>query len=361
MSLVRSTGSAGGQTVRVVEAPLSLLDPRVGCTLDGTGDQASKIATAIGLLPTAGGHIYQPPGILRTSAISFNRPVRWEGAGDQASIIKAASGFAGTLLSITSAAPFSRVSDVALDGGGSATVLILVASARTRLDHLHLTAAAGSTNAALLFDGVSTSASAHAAQVSDVRILGCAGYGVYLQGFAYDNEFVNLWVGTCNVGVRIENSDCFFSNLHVWGCTGAGVAVRGPNNRFSNVYIETNGSHGFDVFNSPRTTISNGSIWKNQGQGISLSGTSDRCRAMGLTIYDQGFNGINGADCSFGQVIGCSFYDDTSSAQTQDRPVVTTGTADNWIITGNVLRAADHAAGGNSLVGSSNQVANNIT
>ena len=39
----------------VVEAPLSLTDPRVGCTLDGTGDESAKVATAIALLPAAGG------------------------------------------------------------------------------------------------------------------------------------------------------------------------------------------------------------------------------------------------------------------------------------------------------------------
>jgi hypothetical protein len=54
-------------------------------------------------------------------------------------------------------------------------------------------------------------------------------------------------------------------------------------------------------------------------------------------------------------------YDDTGSAQTQDRPVVTTGTSDSWVITSNVIRTADHATGANSLVGASNVSANNIT
>jgi hypothetical protein len=322
---------------RVAEAPLSLLDPRVAAVLDGTGDQAAKIATAIGLLPATGGHIYQPPGILRTSAISLDRPVRWEGAGDQAATIKAASGFTGTLFTISGTAPFSRVSDVCLDGGGSALKLILVTSARTRLDHLHLTAQAGAAGAAIHYNGTdAVTASAHAGQMTDIRILSCTGYGVFLQGFAYDNEFHNLWVGSCNVGVRIENTDCSFANLHVWGSTGSGVEVRGAGNRFTNVYLETNGSHGIDCFNAHRTKIANGSIWKNQGQGVNVS-TSDRVSMIGLNIYDQGTNGVNGSNSLHCKVIGCDFYDDTGSAQTQDRPVVTTGTSDKWIITNNTF------------------------
>lgn len=360
-NIVRTFGGSSGQTVRISEAPLSLLDPRVGCVLDGTGDQASKVSTAIGLLPSTGGHIYQPPGTLRTSAITFDRPVRWEGAGDQASTIKAAAGFTGSLLTISSAAPFSRISDVQISGGGEATKLVVVASARTRLDHLHLTAQAGTSGAAIHFNGVSTSASSHAGQTSDVRILDCAGYGILLQGFSYDNEFVNLWIGNCNVGIRYENTNGFFTNTHVWGSIGNGVELRDGNHRFVNCYIETNGGSGLNLFNAPRVRISNCNIWKNQGQGVSLSGTSDRFSAIGCLIYDQGGNGIQGTDCLYGQVIGCTFYDDTSSTQSQDRPVVTTGTADSWIVTGNVARAADHAVGGISLVGASNVAANNIT
>lgn len=343
------------QRVRVVEAPLSLLDPRVGAALDGTGDQAAKVAAAIALLPSTGGHIYQPAGTLRTSAITLDRPVRWEGAGDQASTILAAAGFTGDLLTISS--EFCHVHDVQIGGGGSATSLIKARRARLRLSGLHLTGSAGE---GIWFEGTATNTAAHAAQVSNVRVLNCAARGVYVRAFGYDQEFTNLWVGSCGVGVRVENTNCLFSNLHVWGSTGNGVEVRGSANMFSNVYVETNGSSGFDVFNAPRTTISGGTIWKNQAAGINWTGTSDRCRAQGLTIYDQGGNGISGTNVALCQVIGCDFYDDTTSSQSQDRPVVSLGTSDNWIVVGNVCRAADHAVGGNSLVGAGNQVASNI-
>jgi len=349
-------------TVSTREGPLSLLDPRVDCRLDGTGDEAARVATAISLLPAAGGHIYQPPGTLRTSAISFDRPVRWEGAGDQASTIQAASGFTGTLITITKDATFSRISDVQLGGGGSATKLILVAAARTRLDHLHLTgAAAGSGAAAIHYNGVSTSDSAHASQVSDVRILSCGGYGIYLQGFSYDNEFANLWIGSCNVGIRYENTNGFFTNTHVWGSTGNGIELRDGSHLFSNCYVETNGGSGFNLFNAAQVRIANCNLWKNQGSGVNASGTSHRLSVVGCLIYDNGGNGVTAADCLYGQVIGNTMYDDTGSAQDQDRPVVTTGTSDSWIITGNVIRTADHAVGGNSLVGAANVSANNIT
>ena len=347
--------------VQVREGPLSLLDPRVNCALDGTGDEAAKVATAISLLPATGGHIYQPPGILRTSAISFDRPVRWEGAGTAASTIKAASGFTGALVTITSDAPHSHISNVQVAGGGSAAQLIVVASARTLLSHLYLTATGAGTNgAAIYFNGVSSSASAHAAQVSNVRILSCAGYGVFLKGFAYDNEFSNLWIGDCVVGVRSENTNTFYSNLHVWGCSSSGVELRSGVEQFVNAYIETNAGSGFNLFNAPRVRISNSNIWKNTLHGI-LATSSDRLQVSNCLIYDNGTNGVNGVDSLHGHVTDCQFYDDTSSSNSQDRPVVTTGTSDRAVIALNTMMTADHAVGGNSLVGANNVVVNNVT
>jgi hypothetical protein len=351
MSIVRSVGAT-----QVREGPLSLLDPRVDCTLDGSGDQAAKVATAVALLPSTGGHIYQPPGTLRTSAITFDRPVRWEGAGDQASIIKAAAGFTGTLITVDGG--WSRLHDVQIDGGGSALLCLNMTSGRNRLDHLHFTGGAGD---ALAFNGTSSGDSAHATQVSDVRILNFAGNGVWIHTFGYDQEFTNVWIGTCNVGVQVDNNDCMFTNLHVWGCTGDGIRVRADNTRFVNTYVETCGGDGFDIFNAQKTSITGGSIWKNQGHGVNIQGTSHRTRVNGVTIYDQGGNGVLGGDAQLGQVLGCSFYDDTTSTQTQDRPIATTGAADLWIVTGNVARAADHATGGISLVGAGNVLTNNIT
>jgi hypothetical protein len=361
VSLVRVGSTGSGQTARVIEGPLSLLDPRVNATLDGTGDQASKITTAINLLPAAGGHIYQPPGVLRTGAITFTKPVRWEGAGDQASTIQAAAGFTGTLMTISEDAPFSRISDVQIGGGGSALKLILVAAPRTRLDHLHMTGQAGAAGAAIHYNGVNSTDSAHASQVTDVRILACCGYGLYLQGFSYDNEFHNLWIGTCNVGIRYENTNGLFSNAHVWGSTGNGVELRDGNHLFSNCYIETNGGSGLNLFNAARVKMTGCNLWKNQGSGVNLSGTSHRFSIVGSQIYDNGVNGIQAADCLHGKVVGNDFYDDTASAQAQARPVVTTGTSDKWIILGNTMLTAEHGTGANSLVGSNNVVADNVT
>ena len=344
----------------IVEAPLSLKDPRVGCTLDGTGDESAKVATAIGLLPANGGHIYHPPGILRTGAISFDRPVYWQGAGTQASTIKAASGFTGTQLTITSDAPFSHVSQVAIDGNGVATNLLKVASARTLISHVYLSGQDGTSGAALWFNGVSSAASAHAAQVSNVRILSCDGYGVFLQGFAYDNEFVNLWVGSCNVGIRAQDASGFFTNTHVWGSIGNGVELRANNHLFSNCYIETNGGSGFNLFNASNVRISNSTIWKNVNHGVSVD-TCDRLSVIGCHIYDQGLNGVNGNNSLYGQIVGNTFYDVAASSQSQDRPIATAGTSDKWIVTNNVMLTSEHAVGASSLVGANNILTNNIT
>lgn len=358
---VNTVAAAVNACTRVVEGPLSLLDPRVDCTLDGTGDQSTKVATAISLLPAAGGHIYQPPGILRTSAISFDRPVRWEGAGRQASTIQAANGFTGTVMTITAAAPHSRVSDVQIGGGGSALKLLLVAAPRVQLDHLHLTAAAGTTGAAIHFNGTGTSTSAHAAQLDSVTILDCGGYGMWLQGFSYDGEFSKVWVGNCNVGIRYENTNGMFNSCHVWGCVGNGVELRDGKHLFSDCYVETNGGSGFNLFNADAVRLSNCNIWKNTSAGVAGSGTSHRLAVLGSHIYDNGTNGVQGADMLHGKVIGCDFYDVTASSNSQDRPVVTTGTSDKWIICENTFLTSEHAVGGNTLVGSNNVVANNVT
>lgn len=350
------------RTIIVNEGPLSLKDPRVGCLLNGGGDESAKVATAISLLPSVGGHIYHPPGILRTTALNFDRPVRWEGAGSQASEIKAASGFTGTVLTVSSAAPFSRIHDVAVTGGGSAVIGIEVKSARTQLENIYLTGfAAGTNGSAIHLHGISSGASAHAAQVTNVRILSCAGYGVYAHGFSYDCEFTQLWIGSCAVGFRYENTNGFFSNCHFWGCTGNGVELRAGNHLFTNCYAETNGGSGFNLFNADKVKISNSNIWKNTGAGIAGSGTSHRMSVIGSNIYDNGTNGVQGADMLHCKVVGCDFFDDTSSSNSQDRPIVTTGTSDKWIITNNTFLTAEHAAGGNTLVGSNNVVANNVT
>lgn len=346
----------------VREAPLSLQDPRVACNLDNSGDESAKVATAISLLPETGGHIYHPPGILRTGPIEFDRPVRWEGAGCQASEVKAKSGFTGTLMTISSDAPFSRIHDVAVTGGGSAVIGIEVKSARTQLDNLYMTGfAAGTNGSAIHLHGISSGASAHAAQVTNVRILSCAGYGIFGHGFSYDCEFTQVWIGSCGVGVRYENTNAFFNNCHFWGCTGNGVELRDGNHLFSNCYSETNGGSGFNLFNAPRCKITNCNIWKNTGAGIVGSGTSERLSVMGSNIYDNGTFGVQGTNLLHGIVMGNSFYDDTSSANSQDRPIQTSGTSDKWIIVGNTFLTSEHALGANSLVGANNVVANNVT
>jgi hypothetical protein len=350
-----------GIGIRVNEAPLSLTDPRVGAVLDGTGDQIAKVNTALGLLPSRGGKIYQPPGILRVlSGIVLSKSVQWEGAGDQASCIKAGPGLTGTLFQVSSSAPFSHVHDLQLDGSAVATKLLHVASARTRLSNLHINGGAGGAGSAgLWFHGVSSGASAHAAQVENVRVIDCGTYGVYLQGFSYDCEFVNLWVASCDVGIRAENTNGFFTNTHVWGCVGSGVELRDGNHLFQGCYVETCGGSGLNLFNAHRVKIANSNIWKNQGQGVSLA-TSDRCSVIGSNIYDNGGDGVRIADSLLAQIIGNTFYDDTSSTQTQDVAVRMTGTSDEAVIAGNVMRPADHASGASVLVGSSNRVVGNV-
>lgn len=81
---------------------------------------------------------------------------------------------------------------------------------------------------------------------------------------------------------------------------------------------------------------------------------------MGLEIHENGESGIRGGDSGLCQVIGNQIYSDSTTTRRQDRPIVTVGTSDNWIISNNVMRAFDHASGGASLGGGKNVVTGNI-
>jgi hypothetical protein len=339
--------------IQITEAPLSLLDSRVNATMDGT-DDSDQFNTALALLPEDGGDIYVPPGILGLSEhITLPDNTKLVGSGAMSTTIRPAGSYTGEIMSVSFGC---TVSQIGFDGQDAAGPLLTVRGARCMLSQLYIQNSASS---GLQFIGTgSGSDSAHAAKVTDVSIIGCASYGVFVGAWAYDQEFLNLWIGECNVGIRIENSDCLFNNLHVWGCTGNGVEVRGNRNHFQNVYSESNGNNGIDVFNAVGAQVIGGALWNNDNHGISIA--NNRVLVQGMTITENDGNGVNGGNVLYGQVIGCQFHDaDTPSRQ--NRPVVTTGTSNYWIVVGNVLRSADHVTGGNSLVGANNQVANNIT
>lgn len=353
-ALLWRTPTGVGQLARVIEGPLSLRDPRVGALLDGTNESA-KLATAISLLPAGGGEIYVPTGTLGLGAeVTLPDNCTLRGSNFGASIIKNSGGYSGRLISTGGN---NHVSHLQFTGTAGVT-LLTIREARSMFSNLHFV---GGTNA-IEYVGTSTS-TAHANKMTDINIEDCLGYGIFLNAWCYDNEFLNTWIGECNVGIRIQDGACFFNTLHVWGCTGNGIEVRGFATLLQNVYLETNGvggaGNGIDIFNAEKTQIIGGRLWKNASNGANVGGASNRTRFSGLDIHENGGFGISGSGVQYCQVTGCQFYDLAVPAR-QDRPIATAGTSDFWVITGNVMRAADHVLGAKTLVGAGNVVANNI-
>ncbi|WP_425846757.1 right-handed parallel beta-helix repeat-containing protein [Micromonospora sp. DT15] len=349
-------GSPPVTTVR--EAPLSLRDPRVGCRLDGS-DESDKVTTALNLLPAGGGEIFQPVGALGLgSEVRFPTSVTWTGENIGAAIIQPAPGYTGRLVS---SGKYNQISNVHFYGMQTSNVLLTVRGPRSTFHHLHF---GNSGSHAIEFLGKDADTSAHANKITDINIEDCLGVGILVNKVAYDNEFLNVWVGECQTGLRLLDSACFFDNLHVWGCRGNGVELREPAHRniFQNVYLESNGTSGTgsgaDLRQVWGTQFIGGRLWRNATNGIEVS-SSGRTRIMGLDIHDNGANGILGRDADLCQVIGNQFYDDATPRR-QDRPIVTVGTSNNWIVTNNVMRAYDHRSGGASLAGANNVVNGNI-
>lgn len=349
--------TANTALTRAREGPLSLKDERIGALLDGS-NEAAKLTTAMSMLPASGGHIWVPPGQLGIgSEVTLLDNVTLSGVHG-ASVVRPSTGYTGRLISTGGS---NRITSLKFDGLGTSGTLLTVRKARSMFQSLHF---ANSGSNGMEFAGTAANSSAHANKITDTFFESCtAGYAIFLNTWCYDNEFLNTWIGGCQVGLRIQDGACFFNTLHVWGCTGNGVEVRANSTLMQNVFLETNGAggtgNGIDIFNATDTQIVGGRLWKNASNGANLGGTSSRTRLSNLSIHENQANGINAGSVNLCQVTGNTFYD-TATPSRQDRPIVTSGTSDFWIITGNIMRAADHVVGGKSLVGANNVVANNI-
>lgn len=351
----QSTTTTAVTTVR--QGPLSLTDPQVGCLLDGS-DERAKVQTALGLLGTAGGEIYQPVGTLGLGAeVTLPANVSWTGENRGGSVIQPASGYTGRLMS---SGVYSYVANLTFYGARTSGVLLTIRAPRSVFTNLHF-----SNSGSHALEVVGTSGmTAHGNQFSDICIEDCVGIGILTTAWAYDNEFTNVWIGECQTGMRLNDSSCIFNTLHVWGCVGNGVELRNNahQNLFQNVYLETNGTsgtgNGVDAWKVTGNQFVGGKLWKNASHGMSLV-EAPRTRVMGLDIYENDRYGIWGGDSPYCQVIGNQFYD-LSTPVRQDRPIYTGGTSNYWIISNNMMRTADHVVGGKVLAGANNAVSGNI-
>lgn len=342
---------------QVVEGPLSLADPRVGCVLDGQ-DETAKVNHAFTLLP-AGGEIYLPAGQLGlASEVRLPVNVSLAGAGTGASVIRPASGYFGRLVSTGG---WNRISNLQFYGSRTSGVLLTVRAARSMFSQLHLT---NSGAHAIEFIGTGSATSAHGNKFTDINIDDCVGTGILIGPWAYDNQFVDTWIGECQVGVRITSGACMFTGLHVWGCLGNGVELRASANNtvFANVYLETNGAggtgSGLNAWQVTGTQVIGGRIWRNVTNGVSIDSCT-RTRLSDLDIYENGDAGLRGHDSTSCQVIGNQFYD-LGTPKRQGRPIIMSGNSDSWMITNNVMRAADHVRGAKILVGTGHLLTANM-
>jgi hypothetical protein len=317
------------------------------------------VRTAFTLLSPAGGELLVPAGTLGLgSEVTLPVNVSLTGANHGASVVCPSAGYTGRLVSTGG---FNRISHLQFHGRRSSGVLLTVRMPRSMFSDLHFS---NSGTHAIEFVGTAAASSAHANKLTDINIEDCVGNGIFVNAWAYDNEFLNVWIGECQVGLRLQDGACFFDNLHVWGCRGNGVELRNNANRniFQNVYIETNGvsgtGNGVDAWQVTGNQFVGGRLWRNNSHGINAV-ASPRTRVMGLDIHENDGDGVRGVDSSYCQVIGNQFYDLPQPSR-QGRPIVTTGSSDYWVVSNNIMRAADHVAGGKALVGTHNVLTGNI-
>lgn len=211
---------------------------------------------------------------------------------------------------------------------------------------------------------------AHAALLSNLYIISCQGNGINADTQAYDLKASNIWIGSSGLAnVAINSTQQHWHNLHAWGGAAEGVKITaGDQIRFTNCYFETNASHGLSVNNAKGIMVSATHLRGNVGNGAYLF-NAPQCTFATCQITDNSNGvsnqvGIQGDGTSTDVMVhGCYFgiNNDDGVTSHQAYAVKTISSCDRWIITGNNMRASQHATGSSSLVGAANVTANNIT
>lgn len=304
------------------------------------------ITAALAALPAAGGSVLFKAGTYNfTAGVSVPAYTKLIGEG-QNSVIRWATGAApadGTYLFTLD--DFSEVSSLRFDGNsgtnGNGGGIYLFEAARVWLDRLYI---ASFGKDGIRLNGTDSSNSSHANKFTNLYIRDCDRYGIYGEGsFTYDSQFDNVWIGVCNVGLKMDSGDGFASNLHVWGCVSDGI--QGAQNiKFGTVYSESNGGWGINATGSlGGLSIAGGNIWQNGTGGILLGAGTDRSALSALVVRENVGPGIE-IQSSFCTVTGCTFFD-LQGTKTQTRPVIITGTAASNLVSDCVGRGSDHLTG----------------
>jgi hypothetical protein len=328
----------------------------------GTADDA-QIQLALNALPSTGGQVLLKAGTYNFAASASvtysNTNIVGEG---QATILRWASNTnpaSLTPLIDTNGSDYLTISQMQIDGnsGNNSTGVGIYINKSTRVwvNHMYIKDLA---QHALYAVGTGSGTASHANKYTNIYILNCGGYGYWGKSYTYDCQFNDVWIGTCNVGIRLEESQNFLTNLHVWGSTGNGIEVRNTDNRITNGYIETNGANGIDLFNTSHFVGTNLNLRANVGVGVAASSTNRWIIADSL-IYNNGGPGVNVSGTTTNWKVDNCVFLDTQTPKTQTYGVATSSGTSNGTITNNTSKVADHLTGNLNLAGTDHKVFNN--
>jgi len=180
---------------------------------------------------------------------------------------------------------------------------------------------------------------------------------VYLD-YAYDNELFIISGGSkYGIGLYASTKNKIYGVAHEATEDGAFATGASHDNVFD-IISYSNTEDGIRIADSDRITI-RGEFFNNGNHGINLY-NSDNDIIDAIAYNNDQANatkmGIYGYDCLHVTIHGRIF--DNQGIKTQDRPIVSLGSSDYWIIEGCDL--TDGGADVLSLVGSNNIVRNNI-
>lgn len=373
-----------------------------GATGDDSSDDSGAVQAAMkeAQASRAPATIYFPAGEYRVRGgvivVDEGTPllIRGDGAGATRISFLAGDTSSDPLVSVNAA--YSAVEALRLDGGGArnGAALLALNQAYTRVDGCVLTHAPGTA----LAIGESGPALVHA--IENVIIRDAGQYGIHVfgtvaghAGGSTDGLWSNVDVGRSGLsGVFLESSSQNLSNVHVWqsgtdrnaGDDRHGFRVTSRSHILNGCQAETNLGDGirFENGGGDHSVVSAGRVWQNGGSGLvginthflTITGCSftqngranvgdaaSKSATSAAAIRNEGGGGW--------AITGCSAWDDeqplkevkspapTDGAtipsrgkqRTQTFAYVSTGKADDSVLTGGVCCAEDTLSGASIL------------
>lgn len=282
---------------------------------DGTGDYNGTTHTPIqaaidAVEANGGGCVFIKNGTyLISTTLTFNN-ARIELKGEGAiTVLKQANGSNIDRMLYFTSCGYSHIHDFYIDGNktnqssGTGHAIDIYKSARFKMSNLWIWNPYGK---GIILRGDDSSTSSHAAQISNIMMYDPNNYGLDLQGFAYDTEVTNFWLGNGGSdGINMTSGGQFFTNIHVWSVTNSCIRTRSSENRFVNCYLESSGSYGIDAFSADDNRFVNCYIWKNDDGGVQFD-SSERNMLDTCHILSNGSDGVKtNSSGAFNKIINC--------------------------------------------------------